>query len=434
MLATLRKKINKIFESRAFYVVFSILASIALWVFVERVVNEDIESRGVHIPVEFINPEVLTDRRLVVTDAATDGITLYFSGKRGEISKLYDPGAVRVTANLADITSPGQNTLGYSVTFAAGIDEKGLTITSRSAAFISLRVENAVSKPVPLTAKIDGDIAAEGYLAEPAVFNPETVMVYGPRTEVERIAAARVLIQRENQSRTLTTEMTFTPVDADGIEMESDKLTFDRDTVTVTIPILMVKEVTLTVNAIYASGATTENTVISISPGSLSLSGDAELAGMNSLTLATIDLTKFESFHSATYPILLPNGINNLTGATEAEVTISITGLETKRVTATGANLQIINETPGYTAQLVTQSVDTTVRGAAGAIEAVTAESVRIVADLAEYGDTIGTFTVPARVYLDGSFDGCGPIGDYKLTVRVERDAESRTVTPRPTD
>ncbi|MDR2421386.1 MAG: hypothetical protein LBD49_04730 [Oscillospiraceae bacterium] len=424
MFAALRRRVNKIFESRAFYIVFSVLASIALWVFVERIENKDIDSLDIRVPVEFTNPELVADRRLVVTSVATENVTLRFSGKRSTISKLYDAGAVRVTANLADIAEPGTNMLRYSIIYASGIDERGVVVISRSDTYISVNVESLYDKTVPLTAKIEGDIAAEGYLAEPAVFNPDTVVVRGPRTEVERVASARVLIRRENQSRTLTAEMTFTPVDADGGEIVSDKLTFDRDTVSVTIPIRMVKEVALTVNAIYVSGATTENTVITIEPETVSLSGDAEALGMNSITLATIDLSKFESFHSARYPILLPNGINNLTGATEAEVTISIRGLETKRITATSSNLQIVNETPGYTAELITKSVDVAVRGTADALEDITAESVRIAADLAEYGETIGTFTVPARVYIDGDFGDCGPIGDYKATVRVERDAD----------
>jgi YbbR domain-containing protein len=424
MFAALRGKVNKVLESRAFYIVFSVLASIALWVFVERVENKDIDI-DIRVPVEFANPDIVADRRLVVTGVATESVTLRVSGKRGTVSKLYDAGAVRVTANLADIAEPGRHMLRYSISYAAGIDEKGVTVISRSDTYISVDVESAYDKPVPLTAKIEGDIAAEGYLAEPAVFNPGTVVVYGPRTEVERIASARVLIQRENQSRTLTAEMAFTPVDADGDEIVSDKLTFDRDTVSVTIPIRMIKEVALTVNAIYVSGATVENTVITIEPETVSLSGDAEALGMNSLTLATIDLSKFESFHSASYPILLPNGINNLTGATEAEVTISIRGLETKRVAATGANLQIVNETPGYAAELITKSVDVAVRGVPDALEGITAESVRVAADLAEYGETIGTFTVPAKVYIDGDFGECGPIGDYKVTVRVERDADA---------
>ncbi|MDR1329601.1 MAG: hypothetical protein LBK23_08385, partial [Oscillospiraceae bacterium] len=62
MLAAFRVKINKVLESRVFYIVFSILASIALWVFVERVENEDIDSLGVRVPVEFMNPEIVADK------------------------------------------------------------------------------------------------------------------------------------------------------------------------------------------------------------------------------------------------------------------------------------------------------------------------------------------------------------------------------------
>ncbi|MDR0839646.1 MAG: hypothetical protein LBN99_08435, partial [Oscillospiraceae bacterium] len=426
---TFRERANKIFESRAFYIVFSVVLSITLWVYVERVENEDIDSLGIAVNVEFLNPEIVADRRLIITSLGSERLTFKFSGKRSAISKLYDSGAVRVTADLADITSPGLNMLGYTISYAEGIDPKTVTVLSRSDNYIAVNVEKVFERQVPVTAIYSGDnVAAEGYQAEPAIFAPENVTVYGPQSEVDRVTAVRVDILRENLSKTVTAEMPYTPIDADGNAVAGDNLSFDRDTVSVTIPIRMVKDITLTATLIPGAGATMENTVVTVSPSVITLSGDTETLGIiNSITIATIDLTKFESFYTVTVPIAIPNDVSNLTGTTEAEITVTIKGLEVKHMSASSSNLQIVNATAGLTATLITTSVDVAIRGPAELLDAITPESVRVVADLSEFGGTTGTFTVPARVYLDGSFGDCASVGDYKVTVRVIKDIDETT-------
>jgi YbbR domain-containing protein len=420
----LGERINKLLENRKFLIVFSVLVSIALWVYVEHILNEDIDSLGIRAEVQFLHPELVADRKLVITGTDTDDVTLRFSGKRGVIAELYKQDAVRVTADLANITSPGLNMVEYSVAYGDGIDPKTVTIISRSANYISVQVEKLFEKQLPITALYSGvNVAAEGYQAEPAVFSPEWVTVYGPQSVVESIESVRVDVRRENLTKSVTEDLPFTPLDADGNAVQSDFLSFDRETVGVTIPIRLVKEIALTANLIQGAGASAENTVVTISPEKITLSGDAEALGtLNSLTLATIDVTKFESFYTATVPIVIPNDMSNLTGVAEATVTVTITGLETRRITVPDMNFQITNETPGYTASLITTSVDVAVRGLGRVIETVNAENIRIVADLSEFGDTTGTFTIPAKVYLDGQFGDCGPIGDYKVTVHVEKD------------
>ena len=224
-------------------------------------------------------------------------------------------------------------------------------------------------------------------------------------------------IKRENLTETVQEAVSFTLMDSADNEIKDSSIITSTDTVMLTLPIVMVKEVALTVNLTYSNTATEENTICTISPQSLTLSGNTEiLDDINQIVLGTIDLTDFSSTMTEQYTIPIPNDITNVTGETTATVSIEIIGMYTKRLSA--SNIQIKNATSGYDTSVITQSLDVTLRGPEDTINTVNASNVRIVADLSELGNTTGTFSVPAKVYIDG-FVNVDAIGDYKISVIV---------------
>ena len=423
----LREKVNSFFNGRVFRIVFSLLVAVALWLYVEYSENEDIQSGGIRINVEFLNPETVTDKNLIISEYRTESVTLVFSGKRSTIGKLRSSGAVKITADLADIKLAGPNTLQYNVTYGDGINQNDLSIVSRSDNYVIVIVEAAVKKEIPVVSKVDGQLAADGYQAETLVIVPETIWITGPKSEVERITEARVNIQRENLTKTVTAEMPFTLMDAEGEEVVSDNIIADHEVVTVVIPIRMIKEIPLTANFLYGAGATVENTIVTFSPATITISGEPELLNsMNSLPLATIDLTMFDSYYTTSAQIILPNDIINVTGITEAEITISIRDLETRRFSVPLQNVQFTNETPGYDTTAITSELDVTIRGTAAELALITEDNIRVIVDMTGVGDSTGASTQVARIRVDG--DGtasCGAIGEYKVIVRVSLEEPS---------
>jgi YbbR domain-containing protein len=416
---------SRVLKSRAFYIVFSILASVALWMFVEFMENPDIESREVSVPVEFVNRDLVGDRQLVITELSSESLALKFSGKRSTITELNRGGAVRVTVDLAQIKGSGQNKLDYNVIYGTEVDVDGLAIIYRSENYITVTVEAVYKKDVPISGSYTaGNIAMDGYQAEQMRFAPEMVTVSGPESVVARVEKAMVYVQRENLTKTVVEDMPYTLLDADGVPVPTDELELSRDTVTVTIPIKMVKDVPLSVKFSYGAGATEENVTYKITPETVKLAGEPDALNLNYVLLGTIDLTRFETFSTSTFQIILPNETQNLTGETSATVTVSIAGLETMHLSAT--DIQAVNVTEGYRANVITQSLDVTIRGKAETLELIRPENVHIVADLTDLGDTTGTYAVPARVYVDGDFKDAdvGAIGEYKVTVTLSANTE----------
>jgi YbbR domain-containing protein len=415
----MRKRLNGVLSSRAFYVAFSIVAAIALWIYVEYEVNPDVPNYVSGIPIEFINSELVTDRNLIITDISAERVALTFVGRRNAVLQLNNSN-VKLTVDLAQITGPGRSMLVYSEEYPEAVNSKDFYVSERSEDYIALVVENRREKSFFVKGGYTGNIAMEGYQAGPLEFSPDMITVYGPEALLSKVDRAYVAVPRENLTSTVVEEYPFALLDKDGNEIADEALTFSAESVTVTISIKKVSEIPLKVNLVYGAGADEENTVCTVNPPNITLAGEADDMQLNYILLGAIDLTGFEASLTESFPIIIPDGLANLTGITDATVTVRITGLETRRIST--SNIQVVNVTEGYVGIPVTQNVEVVVRGAPEEIRKLTPSNVRVVADLAEFGNTSGTHSVSARVYVDGEFDRIGAIGEYAVAVALSED------------
>ena len=130
---------------------------------------------------------------------------------------------------------------------------------------------------------------------------------------------------------------------------------------------------------------------------------------------------------SGTYSIPIPNGLKNLSGATEAAVSVSLKNLAIKRIVA--SNIEFINVSEGYEATKVTQYVDVRVRGPQAIVDLINAYNIRIVGDLSQYGQAAGRYAVDVKVYIDGYSDA-GVVGEYTVVVSLEEKTEEPPPPP----
>ena len=201
--------------------------------------------------------------------------------------------------------------------------------------------------------------------------------------------------------------------------MEKLNLEVSSSAVVVTLPVMQLKEVELVVDVIPGGGATEQDAKITIDPSTIMVSGDEDaLAGLEQITIGEVDLQQIFGTDTFTFPIHLSEQLTNVSGVSEATVTVSIEDLATRTLEVD--NISVL--TPdGYTADLVTQSRLVMIRGSEEAVAQVIPSQIRIVADLSEASLATGTQTVPVKVYLDGASD-VGVVGtDYKITVTISR-------------
>ena len=409
---------KKLYDSRAFWMIVSLLTSITLWVYVSSVDKEEITRTFWGVKVELEGEDILRDsRNMVVTDMDTNTVTVVLTGPRRIIGS-WDSDSISAVIDVSTITRSAYTSKQYTISYPDGTDTSSISEDRRTPESINFMVSPLVSKTIQVRGSFDGELA-EGYTAEMPVFDPSTIVITGAETYIKDVSYAWVTFGEDDVDSTYTVETGFTLMDEGGMPLSNTGISFSTDVVTATLPVLVLKEVKLDVNIIEGAGATAANTKVTVEPSTLTLAGDsALLEGMNRIVLDTIDLTDFTSTFSDVYTIPLDNGLRNITGATEAKVTIEISGLTTKDFKV--SNISYINNTQGFDATVLSESLDVKLRGSEESLSQVKAENIRAVADLADFDESTGTYMAPVKIYIDG-FTDVGALGEYSVSIEIRR-------------
>lgn len=409
---------KKIYNSKAFWMIVSLLASLAIWVYVTSVETDESKTTFRGVKVELVGEDILRDsKNLVVTDMDTSTVTVEAVGPRRIIGSLSSDQLI-AQVDVSKLSRAAYTSQQYTIVYPDGTDTSKLSESRRTPETINFMVSAQTSKSIQVRGSFDGSLA-EGYTAEMPVFEPSTITITGSEAYLKDVEYAWVTFGKENVDSTYSVETGFTLMDANNEPCSTTGISFSTDVVTATLPLLTLKEVNLDVNIIEGAGATKANTKITIDPVSVTLAGDsALLAGMNKIILATIDLTDFSSTFTETYTIPIDNELKNTTGVTKATVTVEIVGLETKTFRVT--NFSCINATEGYEADIITESKEITLRGTPEALAQIKAENIRAVADLTDYKESTGTYMPQVRVYVDG-FTDVGAIGENTISIEIRK-------------
>ena len=409
---------KKIYNSKAFWMIVSLLASLAIWVYVTSVETDESKTTFRGVKVELVGEDILRDsKNLVVTDMDTSTVTVEVVGPRRIIGSLSSDQLV-AQVDVSKLSRAAYTSQQYTIVYPDGTDTSKLSENRRTPETINFMVSAQTSKSIQVRGSFDGSLA-EGYTAEMPVFEPSTITITGSEAYLKDVEYAWVTFGKENVDSTYSVETGFTLMDANNEPCSTTGISVSTDVVTATLPLLTLKEVNLDVNIIEGAGATKANTKITIDPVSVTLAGDSSLlAGMNKIILATIDLTDFSSTFTETYTIPIDNELKNTTGITKATVTVEIVGLETKTFRVT--NFSCINATEGYEADIITESKEITLRGTPEALAQIKDENIRAVADLTDYKESTGTYMPQVKVYVDG-FTDVGAIGENTISIEIRK-------------
>ena len=418
---------RSVWNNRIIWVVLSLLLSLCLWSYVTTVEGtaEEKTLRGIKVVLE--GEENLREAKgLIITEIQDPSVTLVVSTNLSTRAKL-NAADMTVSVDVSKVGGTGQIAWAYTINWPSGVSENNVTILERSVDVISFTVDRLSTKTVPVDGVFDGS-PAEGYIAGDLEFSPAVITLSGPAEELDGIDSAWVVVDRESVSSTLEFDSDFTLLAADGTPADYAGVELDTDTVQVTLPIRGWKEVPVTVNLVAGGGAESADVVSSINPSTIRIAGDTEqLDTINKITLGTIDLASFASSYEETFPIVLDNGVENLSGDTQATVILAVKGLDTKVVTVT--DISAIHVTEGYTATILTGSLKVTLRGPASELAGITADNVRAVADLTDLGSATGGYYWNLDIYVNGSTE-VGVIyendAEYTALVNVTEGTEAR--------
>ena len=430
-----RNVLSKIFSSKAFYIVFSVLVAITMWVFVEINENQETTITLEDVPVIIIGEEILRDRDLFILPTwGPQTITLEIDCTRSMANRLSNS-PIEARIDVSRITTTGGTSVVHEIIIPDDIDQSAISRTVPNVGRISLQINRLTTRQIRVEVPYTGG-AASDFLVDETIFDPHSITVHGPADVLSMIYSARVEILRENLAATYIDELPFVLIGEDGEDFGDElyeQLTFSHETIHVTVPVRMTKQVWLDAEFIYGAGTTSSNVNFTIDPAYIILAGEPDiLREINSISIGPINLWQIEVFsNTAELPILIPNGVENQTGISQARVYYEISGLEIEVFPVSNIQLVNIPDPDVYDVRVVTLSIDVRVRGSRSELNRLKLYieegllSIRIVADVSETGT--GQTRLPAsrsEVIIDG-FDRelIGAVGQYRVTVDITEDS-----------
>lgn len=367
------------------------------------------------IPVEFSGENTtLADKNLMLLSGYDTTIDLKIRGPKRELVKM-NRDNVRVIASTSSIDSVGVHQLDWTVSFPDGVVRTNVSVEKASLSQITVTVGELYTKEVPVECQVVGEVA-EGYFTGDVVLDPEVLTLRAQRDDLLNVSCAKLTVDISGATRSVVQTVDVQLYDYDGNPVENSNIRTNTSLIQAKVPVLTTREVELAVEFSGVPGAAMNSIKCDITPKTVRLNGEADvLDSIDKLVLATLHVDDLELHQQNSYVVTPPDGTWLVNGNEVATADITLEGIEEKSLTATSiefdklpSGLYAIAPDGGLTVRLW---------GLSEEIEAVTAENLRVIADMSAVTGQ-GTVTVPVTVTISG-FNDVTVRGTYELTVTV---------------
>lgn len=403
----------------------ALVIAFGLWLYVVTFVSVESTKTVYNIPVVFEGETVMTtDRNLMITSGENATVNLKLTGSRSDLNKV-DNDNIVVKVDLTKVYDPGKHELTYTLGYPGDVPNDAFSV-EKYPSMVTIVVEQKLTREIPVKIVYNGS-APEGFLVdqENALLDYTHVNVVGPSSVIEQIDHARIEVDLEDQTESISQNYRYTLCDMEDNPVDVAMVTTNVAEVHLDLKIQRFEEIPLVLTINYGGGAESHTTNISVDPKTIKVSGsEVLLEGLTELNLGTIDLATITEDTEMTFPINLPEGVTNLSGIDEAVVKISFIGLSMEEFTIN--QIRVINVPEGMDYELINQAIKVTLRGETPLIAAIQPEDIEIVVDLT--GKEIGTATVKATVVIKNeAYKEVGAVGSYSVNVTLKQAAEEET-------
>lgn len=415
---------KKIFDNKILHIILAVIISVALWVYVTSLDGNEEEKTIHNIPITFVGEDVLEERGLMIV-GNTPTATIKVSAAPNIVVKLNNEN-LSLRVNVSQITEASEYTLAYTVHLPTGISQSDVNIINGSTGNVSFTVARFSSRQVDVYCAFEGTVAP-GFLAgeeSEAILADKTITISGESNLVNQVDHALVTVRGENVSDTISGEFPLQLIGVDGAELYGLNVECSADSVFVTYPVLETAEIDLDVKFVTGGGVSEDTIRYTLSTDRIVVAGTKDaIAGIadGSITLATINLSTVMDGDELTYTIPLADELRNISGITEVTITLDLPD-DLASSTFDVTEFSHIYLAEGWNAEFLTEQLSIEIRGKESLLTELTADSIRVVADLSHISLAPGQYNVPVKIYIDstGTSEEIGVMGtEYRVVVQI---------------
>lgn len=411
---------------KSLYILLSFLVAISIWIYVDEFGNDgkprETETTITDIPIVYVGEENLADRGLMMLpEETTTTMDLTVSGGRRQVAALSREN-MKVTVNLDAISHAGVQNVAYSSITSTGKRFAQSMIEMRTPNMATVNIKELNRKAVDVRCDLVGNLA-DGYTAGELILSHEMLELRGQAVDINPVSYVKVTLDIGDQAtESVTQDLEFRYYDARDQLVTNPNIRPVVETIQATLPVFVTKELPLVVDFKEADGLKKANLNYEIKPSTIVVSGDAsKLKNVKDIVLGEFDLMDLlgSDAHSHTYPIIIPDGCQNLSGVTRATLEIDFKDMVRSQMTA--EQVQFLNVPEGKTAESLTGALTVNIFGTAADVAGVSGEDLLIQVDLTNYAAASGTYTVPAVVVEKAPGD-IGITGTYHVQVTIREE------------
>lgn len=421
-------------KRKGVYLLLAIVVAISIWVYVDEFGNNggprQTETTITNVPVVYIGEENLAERGLMLLEEeTTTTMDLTISGGRRQVSAP-DRDDVRIVVNLNSVDGAGIQSLTPTITSSTRRFSRDM-IVSQNPSMATVNIAELNSKTVEIRCELVGNLA-NGCSAGELTLSQTMLELRGQAEDIDPVAYAKVTLDiGNNANETVSEKLEFSYYDIHDRLVTNPNIRPTVETVQATLPVFVTKELELVVDFMEADGLRESNLDYEIKPSTIVVSGDASvLKNVETIVLGEFDLLDLlgSGASSHTYPIIIPDGCQNLSGVTRAAMEIEFKDMARNQVATN--QFTYTNLPNGKYVDILTQELSVTIFGTTEDVAAVTGEDISVEVNLSNYAAASGTYTIPAAVSVETSGD-IGVTGTYQVqvTIREQTSVQPETET-----
>lgn len=385
-----------------------LLLSLGLWIYVTNIENPIKSYELSRVPVEIKNADSLKDAGLALSPNQEFYVNLKIEGNSQDLFSV-DKSDFTISVDLNEfVLKNGENKITVNIENSPSTvkikNSNGLTITINTEAYST--------KEVPVKSKINVISKSSYYVATP-IFTPETIIVSGPESLVNKVTKVVAEGEESNAVKTIVKNYIVTPVDENDKEVTGVELS--QKWAEATIEINQGKTVPIKINTTGTLSSGLRLKSISSTTTEIGITGpESALNSINEIGTETINLSEIKDSTNIDVALGIPDGILIHNGENSITVSIVVEKVQTKEFTI---DYSMIGQQEGINIVPDNNKVTITVSGFEDVLNTLTEANFTAELDVSEYTEE-GEFSKAPTVNLVGVDNvNIDNVSEIKLTV-----------------
>lgn len=385
-----------------------LLLSLGLWIYVTNIENPIKSYELSKVPVEIKNADSLKEAGLVLSPNQEFYVNLKIEGNNQDLFSI-DKSDFTITVDLNEfVLKNGANKIAVNIENAPSTvkikNSNGLTITINTEAYST--------KEVPVKSKINVISKSSYYVATPK-FSPETIVVSGPESLVNKVTKVVAEGEESNAIKTIVKNYIVIPVDENDKEVTGIQLSQKWAEAIIEINEGKIVPIKINTTGTLPSGLRLKS--ISSTTTEIGITGpESALSSINEIGTETINLSEIKDSTNIDVALGIPDGILIHNGENSITVSIVVEKVQTKEFII---DYSMIGQQEGIAVVPDNNKVTITVSGFEDVLNSLTEANFTAELDVSEYIEE-GEFSKVPTVNLVGVDNvNIDNVSEIKLTV-----------------